>query len=361
MSATECARLTGLSRERLRTWERRHGFPVPVRATPAARRYAVADIGILVSARRAADAGVPVRDAIARAREAAPAAPGQDALAAAFDGAPQPAVVIAGPARPTIVHVNRAARGRRETPTPGTPLGGELAARVQDAFAGTGSPRFDRPPWSEGGLTVPCMAVPIGDAGIPMLVLHDLETGDEQGDSAAAAAALTDLEAARADLEERDAALDVAARAAELLQVRSGVEALVACIDTVHRALGAIDGALAPYMAGQIVIGRSVRGLLGPDMVTVAAHPSLARVVRDGVIAMLDPSEAGDLGLPDGLGVALVPATCAGEPLGVLVLIFEGRPQVGVGTRRVLALIGTALGLALMQERLLTDETGAGR
>lgn len=361
MSATECARLTGLSRERLRTWERRHGFPVPVRETRAARRYAVADIGILVTARRAVDEGVPVPDAIARAREAAPATPGEGALAAAFDGAPQPAVLIAEPARPTIVHANRAARGRRETPTPGTPLAGELAAAVQLAFAGRGDSHFDRPPWSDGGLPVPCVAVPVGGAGAPMLALHDLETGAVEDEREAAAGAVADLNAARADLDERDAALDVAARAAELLQTRSGVEALVACIDTVHRALGAIDGALAPYMAGQIVIGRSVRGLLGPDMLTVAAHPGLARVVREAAIATLDPSEAGELGFADGLGAALVPATCAGEPLGVLVLVFEGRPHLGAGTLRVLALIGTALGLALMQERLLTDEAGAGR
>ena len=124
---------------------------------------------------------------------------------------------------------------------------------------------------------------------------------------------------------------------------------------------GALDGALAPYMAGQIVIGRSVRGLLGPDMVTVAAHSGLARVVRDGEVAVLDPAEAGELGLPDGLGAVLVPATCAGEPLGVLILVFDGHPRLGAGTLRILTLIGTALGLALMQERLLVDEPGAGR
>lgn len=361
MSATECARLTGLSRERLRTWERRHGFPVPVRATPAARRYALADIAVLVSARRAADDGVPVAEAIARARAAAPAPPGDRTLAAAFDGAPQPAVVVADPARPTVVQVNAAARGRSETPALGTQLGDALAAQVQRAFAGRGSSQFERPPWSDGGPPVACVAVPIGEAGAPMLVLHDLDTGAAHDERAAAAAVRADLDAARADLDERDAALDVAARAAALLQERAGVAAVVACIDTVHRALGAVDGALAPYMAGQIVIGRSVRGLLGPDMVTVAAHPALARVVRDGVIAMLDPSEAGDLGLADGLGAVLVPATCAGEPLGVLVLIFDGAPQPGAGTLRVLTLIGTALGLALMQERLLSDEAGAGR
>src|ERR671931_195801 len=40
LSATRFAQLTGMSRERLRTWERRYGFPEPRRGGPGARRYA---------------------------------------------------------------------------------------------------------------------------------------------------------------------------------------------------------------------------------------------------------------------------------------------------------------------------------
>jgi len=129
----------------------------------------------------------------------------------------------------------------------------------------------------------------------------------------------------------------------------------------VLRRLGAVDVALAPYMAGQVVLGRSARGMLGPDMLTVAAHPDLATAVRDGEIATLAPQAAAGLEIPEGLGALVVPATCAGEPLGVLLVVFEGEPALGSGALRALATLGTALGLALMQERLLTDEPGSGR
>ncbi len=140
-----------------------------------------------------------------------------------------------------------------------------------------------------------------------------------------------------------------------------GVEAIVASTELLLRRLGAVDAALAPYMAGQIVVGRSSRGLLGPEMLTVAAHPDLARAVRDGEIVALAPEAATGLEVPEGLGALLVPATCAGEPLAILLVLFDGTPAPASGALRTLSLIGTALGLALMHERLLTDEPGAGR
>ena len=85
------------------------------------------------------------------------------------------------------------------------------------------------------------------------------------------------------------------------------------------------------------------------------------RVVREGVIATLPADAAAELEIPEGLGALIVPATCAGEPLGVLMLLFDGTPVIGTGALRALAILGTALGLALMQERLLSDEPGAGR
>ena len=38
ITATRFAELTGVSRERLRTWERRYGFPTPRRVGAGARR-----------------------------------------------------------------------------------------------------------------------------------------------------------------------------------------------------------------------------------------------------------------------------------------------------------------------------------
>ena len=97
VSATECARLTGISRERLRTWERRHGFPVPRRVASGPRRYELADIAALISVRRAVDGGIPVPEAIARVSDGARGIPEASALAEGLDAAPLPTLLIAGP------------------------------------------------------------------------------------------------------------------------------------------------------------------------------------------------------------------------------------------------------------------------
>ena len=209
---------------------------------------------------------------------------------------------------------------------------------------------------------MPCVAAPIdGGDGPPLVALYDLETAAAQDERSAAAATLAELQRARGDLAERDAALALSDEVAGALRDLPGVDAIVASLDVLIQRLGAADAALAPYMAGQVVLGRSTRGLLGPEMITVAAHPDLARAVREGEIASLSPEAASEIGVPDDMGALIVPATCAGEPLGVLLIVFNGVPALGPGAMLVLATLGTALGLALMQERLLNDEPGAGR
>src|SRR3954469_921350 len=98
VTATEFAALTGVSRERLRTWERRYGFPTPHRVGAGARRYALADVPRGVGgrgARRAAAQAVPLPDAIARARTATAADPATaGTLAGVVEQLPVPVVVL---------------------------------------------------------------------------------------------------------------------------------------------------------------------------------------------------------------------------------------------------------------------------
>lgn len=51
------ARLTGVSADKLRVWERRYGFPVPKRGASGARVYSSAQLGRLSQIKRALDAG----------------------------------------------------------------------------------------------------------------------------------------------------------------------------------------------------------------------------------------------------------------------------------------------------------------
>ncbi|MBO0768894.1 MAG: MerR family transcriptional regulator [Solirubrobacterales bacterium] len=58
------AEATGMSKERLRMWERRYGFPSVFRASDGSRRYSQAEIALVTKVREAADAGMPIPQAI---------------------------------------------------------------------------------------------------------------------------------------------------------------------------------------------------------------------------------------------------------------------------------------------------------
>jgi DNA-binding transcriptional MerR regulator len=67
---------TGVGEATLRAWETRYGFPAPHRLASGHRRYHERDAELVLQAVRLREAGVPVRDAIERARRGAEAAPG---------------------------------------------------------------------------------------------------------------------------------------------------------------------------------------------------------------------------------------------------------------------------------------------
>ncbi|HET8754500.1 MAG TPA: DICT sensory domain-containing protein [Solirubrobacteraceae bacterium] len=67
---------TGVGEATLRAWESRYGFPAPHRLASGHRRYEERDVEVIRQAVRLRDGGVPVKDAIERARREADAAPG---------------------------------------------------------------------------------------------------------------------------------------------------------------------------------------------------------------------------------------------------------------------------------------------
>src|SRR3954462_11754274 len=133
VSATRFAQLTGVSRERLRTWERRYGFPAPQRVGDGPRRYAIDDVGPVVAVRQAAGGGGPLARAIARVRSGAAAdPPPASTFAALVEALPVPVVVLSGP-EPMRIECGTAAR---RPPPDGPRPGRELTDEVP-GFAGT--------------------------------------------------------------------------------------------------------------------------------------------------------------------------------------------------------------------------------
>lgn len=367
VGATEFARLTGVSRERLRTWERRHAFPAPERASGGSRRYAVADAAAVVAVRQAVEAGAAVPDAIARARTgaaAAPAAPPPSALAELVEKLHQPVVVLSGPEPLRVAYANAAAR--QVAPAAGAELPADAAGELRRAFAGRAGDAVagSRPPWpEEDGGDVPALLLPLAEpaGGTPLLAVADLEAGAAQ-----------ELRVAVADLERRldtsakraagaDAMLATAAALADVFRARTSVAALIEATEILVQRLGAIDAALAPHMAGQIVLGRSTRGRLGPEMVTVAAHPDLAALMRAGSPGWLDTAgAAAAFGAPGTLALLAAPVACAGETLGALLILFGERAPLDAALVRLLAVACQLVGLALRQEQLV-DAAAARR
>jgi hypothetical protein len=89
--------------------------------------------------------------------------------------------------------------------------------------------------------------------------------------------------------------------------------------------------------------------------VTIAAHPDLARALRDAEPLWLDAAASRTLGVPAGLHASGVPVVVAGEPLALLVFLFNEVEPHDRDNRRVLAAISAALGFALLRDRLIEE------
>jgi hypothetical protein len=367
ITATRFAQLTGVSRERLRTWERRYGFPAPHRVARGPRRYATEDVSRVVAVRHAAAAGVPLAEAIARTRTAeAAAAPPADTLAALVDELPVPVVALSGPAPIRVEYVNAALRELPDAPRPGE----ELTEAVP-AFAGTpcesallrlfatdaGPVEAHHPAW--GGHTrhaarSSLFRLPVAAGAAPLVAMLGLEGDGERAARAALAAQRRELDALRHSHARHARWLEALALLAEALQLEPEPAAAIdQSLDVLVRQTHAVDAALAAHAAGRLELERSHRGMLGPRAVTVAAHPRLAAALRDGDPLWLHAPERAAFGVPEDVQACAVPVVVAAEPLGMLLLAVEEVEPLDADSRRLLRAISATMGFALLRDRLV--------
>jgi DNA-binding transcriptional MerR regulator len=354
LSATRFAQLTGVSRERLRTWERRYGFPQPRRVAGGPRRYAPEDVTRVVAVRHAAAAGVPLAEAITRTRGAEDAdAPPAETLAALVDQLPMAVVALSGPAPMRIEYVNAALRELPDAPRPGD----ELVEAVP-AFSGTpcesallrlfatdaGPVESFHPAW--GGHTrnvarSSLFRLPAAPGAPPLVAMLGLEGDGERAARAALAAQRRELDTLRQSY----------ARHARWLEA----VAIAQSLDVLVRQTRAVDAALATHAGGGRLAVRAHRGAFGAREVTVAAHPQLAAALRDGDPVWLDAPERAAFGVPESLRACGVPIVVAAEPLGVLLLAVEETESLDADSRRLLRSISAAMGFAMLRDRLVAD------
>jgi hypothetical protein len=371
VSATQFAELTGVTRERLRTWERRFGFPDPRRHGSGPRRYALDDVPRVVAVRRRAEQGVPLPTAIAEARRGVKTTrPRPELFAAAAEHVPQPLGLLSGPEPVRLVWGNLALHREAGAPADGDALAeavpwfgdSDLAATAHRLFTTKAETlECTHPAWSgvngEHGHSV-LWRLP-AERGRPPLVgfaaverARDRELQRELG-------ALRAVSEALGRRTERQARwLHLAGALAELFQ-EAGPDLLVRTGDTLVRRLSAVDAGICLYMGGELAVGSSSHGLLGPRMVTVTAHHELASCLRAGAPAWMSGPTAAAFGAPAGLELAIVPVVVVGETLGVVALAFERREDIDAEVRQILSIVSAGIGFAILRDRLVAGVRGA--
>ena len=362
VSATAFAQLTGVSRERLRTWERRHGFPAPQRVGNGPRRYRLRDVARVVAVRRASEEGVPIAEAVARAdREQPRVEISADAFAALVEHAPLPVAALTGPEPLEVAYVNGALA--RLT-------GDELERVAQMLSTSACGPRLqalfaaehdevtcEHPRWDGGRGHVRSIAfrLPVQPGRQPLVAMVGIEAARERALAGEVAVLREELSALR-DRDDRHVRwMEAIGRLAADFQVEASGAARDTALDTLVRQLNATDAALATYLSGQLAVASSRRGSLGPVMITVTAHPAIARMLRDAQPAWLEPAAALALGVPEGLYACGVPVVVAGEPLGLVLLLFDEPEEISRDVQRLLTAVSAAVGFALLRDRLADE------
>lgn len=369
IAATEFAALTGVSRERLRTWERRFGFPLPRRSGGGPRRYALGDAARVVAVRRAAEQGVPLARAIeASAIVGEPPEISDATLAAVVAHAPTPTLVVAGPAPLVVTYANGPLRAfPGEEPT-GQALdvlpwfaGSDLERTLRTLFS-SDAPALEcaHPAWNGGDDRARSLAwrLPLRRGEPPTVALVGIDRAQDRRTRRELVETRDELSALRRREQRQERWLALAAALAERFQHETGDAVLASTADTLVRRLSAVDGGIAVYMAGELALGSSSRGLLGPRMVTVTGYADLTALMQAGQPGWLSPAAGGAFGAPGGLHSLAVPITVVGETLGILLLVFDEPTELDDDARQLLTIVSAGLGFTLLRDRLVESSKG---
>jgi hypothetical protein len=367
ISATEFADLTGVSRERLRTWERRFAFPLPTRIGRGPRRYALADAARVVAVRRAADQGVPLSRAIADASGTAAVGPSTETLAAVAVAAPVAIVLVSGPEPLRVAYVN-AALQRPDATGAGVQLdalpwfpGSDLERTLRTLFAGAAeSLECTHPSWLGEDVVERSIAyrVPAAAGEPPVVALVGIDRDEERRARRDVGQLQLELTRVRVRDQRRQRWLALAATLAQRFQRDAGEDLVGATVDTLVRRLGAVDAGVALYVTGQLALRTTSRGLLGRHTVTVTRHDDLAALMQHTTPEWLASASAGAFGVHAGLHCLGVPIGVVGERLGILLIVFDEMAALDEDIRSLLTIAAAGLGFAVLRDRLVAPAPG---
>jgi hypothetical protein len=162
-----------------------------------------------------------------------------------------------------------------------------------------------------------------------------------------------DRERLQATIARRERWVVATSELAALFQRETGTALLQATAETIVRRLPPIDAGVAIYMGGELALGSSTRGMLGPCMVTVTAYADIAAVLRNGSPAWLEPSTAAAFQAPAGVRVLAVPVAVVGETLGAILLVLDETRPIDSEAGHLLDVLSASIGFALLRDRLV--------
>ncbi|MDQ8045659.1 MAG: MerR family transcriptional regulator [Solirubrobacteraceae bacterium] len=355
ISAAEMVRLTGVGRERLRTWERRHDFPQPVRCRNNVRRYPAEDVRHVIAVSRAVDQGVPLAEAIEQTLATRHENPTFQSLGAALDHAPTPAIAVTGPEPLTVVWTNGATQAAPEAPEVGSNLIEELPAfgpgarsTIQRLLIGEGSDvsvithadwigTFPAERRSVAWRVPPEMST---EAVVVLVQLPEVAAARHVGAGVPHSSAV-----------EQTAVWGAAAREArKALQQEPGIASAQRALSELVKGTGGADAFLATFHAGHMRTATSVRGTIAPKTFDFAGDCDIARAIADAEVDWLGDTTLKTLGVPPRTQAIVVPIIAGRETIGGMFLLFHEELPLADVTRELLQGIATAIGAVLQRE-----------
>jgi hypothetical protein len=365
VSATKFAEITGVSRERLRTWERRFDFPRPQRVARGPRRYPLADAPRVVAVRRAAEQGVPLPRAIADAIVMPMPSVSPALLANVVGAAPVPIVLVTGPEPMRVAYSNAPLHAVGEDAVVGQELdglpwfiGSDLERTLRTLFSGTVTMlECSHPAWIGGDLPERSVAyrLPVGPGDPPAVALLGVDRAEERRARHELQELQRELARIRGREERQQRWIALASALAERFQREADDTLLPTVATTLVRGLGAVDAGIAVYLSGELAMSGSSRGVLGRGRVTVTGYDDLAGLLHAGVAGWLMPSTGAAFGVPPGLHSLAVPIVVVGETLGLLLIVFDELGELDEGARRLLSVASAGLGFTLLRDRLVAS------
>ena len=360
ISGREVERLTGVSPERLRTWERRFGFPQALTSDDGFRAFVAGDVPEILAIRQLIESGYRVADAVEQVRTSGVPVPDPTALRETFERVPSPVVALSGPEPLAVLWANRAARelcaDGQELRVPDVQHASHrVLQRVLIAEGGT-SCVVRVPNWAgaDDAEDLPSVAWTVGAPTFtPAIALvMGLPAGDEEGDrtpaeARAAASAVVPVQAAPA------AAWIAAVRdARRTLQRGVGGATVTASLAALVNRTGADDGFVLRSHAGELRTGLSARGTLHTATLDRRGHEELDAASRTGEVTWLTRATCDEL-TDCGSACLAIPLMSGGGEQGFAVLQFAEKREVPVEASELLLAWGAAAAWSLSRDRVV--------